>query len=404
VAHDPHVIAPESGGYPRPRIPILPVLSFGSCAGRKGELPSVLDAGEALMLTSGRMSIAMAAHLMGVGEGDRILLPAYHCTVMVDPFTWVKASPVFYKVNRDLTPDMDDIRAKLNDRTRAIVVVHYFGFPQDLGDLRSLCDQHDVLLIEDCAHAFFGRFDGVAPGARGDYAIASLCKFFPVLDGGFLISAKHELPAERVKAGGWGFEFKIAINLLEDAMTYGRLRPLNWLLIPPMLLKDLVWSGIKKLRAPRGPRSEGAGAPFGDELFDPSWLDVRMSWSSRAIFRRTDVARLMERRRRNYRHLLERLSGVPGCRPVFSELPDTVVPYMFPLLVDEPERILSTLKSQGMPIFCWEDLAEDVCETSTEYSRHLLQFPCHQELRRHEIEWIATAIREAVTSETDPRS
>jgi dTDP-4-amino-4,6-dideoxygalactose transaminase len=70
------------------------------------------------MLTSGTMSIAMAAHLMGIDDGDRILLPAYHCEAMVAPVTWSGASPVLYKVNRDLTVDMADVRAKLAERTQ----------------------------------------------------------------------------------------------------------------------------------------------------------------------------------------------------------------------------------------------------------------------------------------------
>jgi dTDP-4-amino-4,6-dideoxygalactose transaminase len=351
------------------------------------------------MLTSGTMSIAMAAHLMGIDDGDRILLPAYHCEAMVAPVTWSGASPVLYKVNRDLTVDMADVRAKLAERTRAIVVVHYFGFPQDLSDIRSFCDEHDVLLIEDCAHSFYGRFDGMPPGTRGDYAIASLTKFFPVLDGGFLISARHPLQTERLRSGGFRFELKTLINVLERSITYGRLRPLNWLMIPPLILKDLVWSSIKKLRTPRGSQSEPAGASYGRSEFDPGWLGIKMSWSARMIFHRASVARLIERRRRNFRYLLEGLSGLPGCSPVFGELPDTVVPYAFPLFVDAPERVFPALKSQGIPIFRWENLPEGVCKTSTEYSRHLLQFPCHQELRSHELDWIVTAVRSAVTSE-----
>jgi len=103
---------------------------------------------------------------------------------MVAPLSCVSASPVFYRLNEDLRVDLEDIARKIDASTYVLIAVNYFGFPQDLEKLRKFCDDHDLVLIEDCAHSFFGEFAGRPLGSYGDYAIASLTKFFPVKEGG----------------------------------------------------------------------------------------------------------------------------------------------------------------------------------------------------------------------------
>ena len=93
---------------------------------------------------------------MKIGKNDKVLLPAYHCIAMVEPVVWSNATPVFYKINADTSVDLDDIRTRLDSSTKLLLITHYFGFPQDLSKLRIFCDEHHILMLEDCAHAFFG--------------------------------------------------------------------------------------------------------------------------------------------------------------------------------------------------------------------------------------------------------
>jgi dTDP-4-amino-4,6-dideoxygalactose transaminase len=74
---------------------------------------------------------------------------------------------------------------------RAIVVVHYFGLPQPMTAIRRFCDERTITLIEDCAHALFGKADDQPVGSIGDYAIASLTKFLPTSDGGCLVGKRR---------------------------------------------------------------------------------------------------------------------------------------------------------------------------------------------------------------------
>ena len=224
--------------FPKPRIPTSPVLSLASFSTAKHQhVPSVLDAGGAKFVTSGKRAIALALQQMKIGKNDKVLLPAYHCIAMVEPVIWVKATPVFYKINSDTSVDLDDIQARLDGSTKLLLVVHYFGFPQNLPKICIFCNEHNILLLEDCAHSFFGEYDGRPLGSFGDYAIASTIKFFPTSEGGCLVSSRHPTSSLHLESAGVGFEMKAALNALERGFEYGRLGFLQKLIYLPMWLK-----------------------------------------------------------------------------------------------------------------------------------------------------------------------
>jgi hypothetical protein len=84
--------------YPKSHIPIQPVLSLASFSRRRPRhVPSVLDAGKVRFVTSGRIAIALALQQMKIGKNDKVLVPSYHCSSMVEPVFWAGATPVFYK-------------------------------------------------------------------------------------------------------------------------------------------------------------------------------------------------------------------------------------------------------------------------------------------------------------------
>ena len=137
---------------PVPDIPIWPVLSPSALLSRPKPLaPSILDAGNSVYVLAGRVAIGLALRLAGLVEGDKVLLPAFHCTSMVEPLVCVSASPVFYRVNTDLSVDIEDIARKIDASTRALITTNYFGFPQNLQMLRSFCDDNDLIAGAGCS-------------------------------------------------------------------------------------------------------------------------------------------------------------------------------------------------------------------------------------------------------------
>lgn len=394
--------------YPKPLVPTSPILSSGTLGLRRErtDIPSVLDAGVARFLTSGRVGIAWTLRLLGIGPGHKVLIPSYNCSSMVAPVQWCGAEPVYYRVSERLDIDLDDLERQLEPAVRLLMVTHYFGFPQQCEALRAFCDRKGIALLEDCAHAFFGTYAGRPLGSFGDFAIASPMKFFPTLDGGCLVSARHSLDGVQLRMGGRAFQIKSLLTPLETALEYGRLGTFGSILRPIMQAKDSLWRTLKTLRhgTAEGPERGSSFAPSSSEGgfgFDPMWFDTAMSGGSRYVMFHTSWARLVKRRRRHYQRFAEALTGLSGCRPLLPDLPDGVVPYVFPLLLADHEQSFPVLKQRGVPMLRWDSLSTEAaahCPQSALYAHALVQLPCHQELLDDELEWMIAEIRRTLTT------
>jgi dTDP-4-amino-4,6-dideoxygalactose transaminase len=386
----------------KPYIPIRPSLSWFEFKLHKNHsIPSILDVGTTLAVTSGRVAIALALRHMGISRGNKVLVPAYHCIAMIEPITWAGATPAFYRIHEDTSVDLDDVQRKLDVDTRALLVTHYYGFPQDMTRIRAFCNAHKLVLIEDCAHAFFGRYAGQPLGTFGDYAVASAMKFFPAYDGGYLVSPRLHVGEISLRSPGWLFEAKAISNTLEYSLGYERLPGARLFLRSILSLKDRLWRRRKSRRKNNQDNLVAFSVSENAYAFDPRWLDKRMSICSGLIIRLSSKAKIIERRRNNYETLLKALSGMPHSKPLFPYLNDGVVPYLFPLLVDEPDRVFPSLRATGVPVLrfgedLWKGYDMATCPVTGHYSHHLLQFPTHQSLRPKEINWMISRIEEAL--------
>jgi dTDP-4-amino-4,6-dideoxygalactose transaminase len=380
---------------PMPDIPLGPVLSLSAFAPRgPAAVPSILDSGPALMVTAGRVATALALEALGIRQGDKVLVPAYHCSTMVSPLAWVGAEPEFYRIAEDLSVDLEDVAGRLGPRVRALVVAHYFGFPQDMPAVRGFCDARGLFLIEDCAHCFYGRVQGRPVGAFGDYAIGSQRKFFPIGDGGCLVSATRPVAPRPLRRQPWAAEARAAWRLIDRAIDYGRLPALR-------PLRTVAKSLAATVRAGAGPASLAADTPDGSvgTEFDGD-VTRRMTALSRWVSGAVSAERAIARRRDNYHQLAEGLSGIPGCRPLRPALANAAVPYMFPLWIDELPRVFSRLEDAALPMqrfgqFPWPSMDRDTCPVAARFSRHVVQLACHQDLSFSDIDEMVRRVRRA---------
>lgn len=386
--------------YPQPHFPILPVFSWHNLTTRSTrKVPSVLDATGRVEVQGGTEAIALALQSLGTGESDSVLLPSFHCYSMVEPVLAVGAQPVFYKIKPDLSVDLDDIESKITGNTRVLLFAHYFGFPQNVPGLKQLAERNSIRLIEDCAHAYYGEFHGKSAGCHGDLAIASVRKFFPVTEGGYLLSNSVDLSNIKLRGCGTLHNIKAVVNLVEEALHYNRLGPVGKLISIPLDIKNLLWSGMKSLRPKLRQTTVDSTAIQKTNQFnylDPDTTDTEVALVTRLVSKRCNPEIIMQRRRANYSRLADELAGLGEGYPLFPALPEGVTPYMFPFVLKDHSRTFPLLKHQGLPIFRWEDVEKTDCTVSTEYSMNLLQLPCHQELTEGEITWMIRTIRAAL--------
>ena len=395
----------SSPKVPDPHVPTNPVLGWSSFT-RSSSLgatpPSVLSLPHKRYVTSARVAIALALQRLGVGRGDLVLVPAYHCLSMIEPIVFTGAEPRFFPLTPKLEVPLATLESYDLSRVRAILVTHYFGFPQAMRAISGFARRHRIAIVEDCAHAVFGVADGKPIGSWGDYAAVSLMKFFPVYDGGCLASAIDPLDDVRLHSPSPRFEAKALLNSIERGLHYRRFPGMQTAARTTLMLKDAMWRGFKRAKAGRGaiPFSyQDPAASEGVNGLDPTWLDQRISFASQQLVERLPVGRIVERRRSNYLRLDAALRDLPEARPLFDGLPDGVVPYVFPLLVERPERVFRRLKTDGVPLFRWErlwnDEAASIDPLAARYATEIFQLPCHQELTDDDLTWIIERVRVA---------
>ncbi|HEY1689352.1 MAG TPA: DegT/DnrJ/EryC1/StrS family aminotransferase [Solirubrobacteraceae bacterium] len=158
----------------------------------------------AITVSSGTAALHLACLAAELKAGDEVIVPALTFIASASAARYAGATPVFCDVQgpHDFNLDVDDVAARITPRTRAVVAVHFCGYPADVLALRALCDKHGLILIEDCAQAIGAHVDGSGRqvgtvgelGAFSFFSKKQLC----VGEGGMVSSADAEL-ARRVR-------------------------------------------------------------------------------------------------------------------------------------------------------------------------------------------------------------
>jgi dTDP-4-amino-4,6-dideoxygalactose transaminase len=153
-------------------------------------LEEALGVPKALLTTSCTHALEMAALLLNLTEGDEVIVPSFTFVSTVNAFILRGARPVFIDIRPD-TLNMDErlLEGLISARTRAIVPVHYAGVACAMDTIMEVADRHGVPIVEDNAHALFGRFKGRYLGTFGALATQSFheTKNFTCGEGGALL-------------------------------------------------------------------------------------------------------------------------------------------------------------------------------------------------------------------------
>jgi dTDP-4-amino-4,6-dideoxygalactose transaminase len=163
----------------------------------------------AVGVASGTDALALALLAVGVARGDEVITVSHTAGPTVAAIRMIDAIPVLVDVESEsLGLDPDALDGALSARTRAILPVHLYGCPADLGRICGFARAHDIPVLEDCAQAH-----GAAIGARpvGSIADAGCFSFYPtknlgaIGDGGAITSSRGDVleRAQRLRTYGW---------------------------------------------------------------------------------------------------------------------------------------------------------------------------------------------------------
>ena len=279
---------------------------------------------------------------LGCKPGDRILIPDYICDALIHPLKHLGIIPVYYPVNDQFEPFWESLRRLVYLKPcKAIVMVHYFGQPQDILRFQRFSKTHNLFLIEDNAHGFGGRNNGRLLGTFGDIGIVSPRKILNTKYGGQLYISG-------------------ALQSMPDNMTKNTSQMVYW------AVKNLVtqWPAITNRLVRflgRIPDCSDATS-FKEPEVEDGTADWFSSWIIDRAIRGCRVDWIAKKRRQNWKlvnNIVIELGGVPG----FSQVSDESSPWAYPFYTNsgkQREKLKNYLFRKGYNIFPWPALPAEI--------------------------------------------
>lgn len=324
----------------------------------EAELEAFLGGGVGVAcVNTGSSALHLAIAALGIGPGDEVLVPSLTFVASFQAVAVTGARPVPCDVEEaSALLDLGDARRRLNARTRAIMPVHYAGYPGNIGALREFARANRLRVIEDAAHAFGSSHDGRRVGAVGDV----VCFSFD--------------PIKNITAGQGGAVVSADAAFLERARR------------------------MRNLALERAESGQGGDAI---EVRDLGWRyqmpDIM------AAMGRVQLARLMPEfapaRRAMAARYRERLRAQAGV--TLLESSPEVVPHIFPIRVNEGRRdaLRAALLEAGYetlvhyrPAHLLERFRAGDCPVAERLYAELLTLPLHCGLAREDIEGVCDTI------------
>lgn len=202
----------------------------------ENEFKKYFNAKHAISFNSGRSS--MLAIMSCFPKGSEVLLQAFTCNAAVNPVIWAGLEPKYVDCDKnDFNIDIGDLKNKLTDKSRILMVQHTFGMPANMSEIIEFADKNNLILIEDCAHSLGAEYSGKKVGTFGKASFFSFSrdKIISSVYGGMVITNDNEL-ARKIK------EFQNNIKYPTYFWIFQQLlHPvlLNWFILPIYYFVDL---------------------------------------------------------------------------------------------------------------------------------------------------------------------
>lgn len=165
------------------------------------EFAKYLGAKHAYAFNSGRSALMAILDALELPKGDQVLLQAFTCNAAVNPIRWAGLEPVFVDCDENYNLSAADLKKKITGKSKAVMVQHTFGLPAEIDAIQKVCAEHNLILIEDCAHSLGAEYHGRRIGTFGKAAFFSFGrdKIISCVYGGMAVTDDQNL-AKKIAA------------------------------------------------------------------------------------------------------------------------------------------------------------------------------------------------------------
>lgn len=201
------------------------------------------NASHGIGVANGTVALELALLASGVKAKDEVLVPALTFIATASAVACIGAIPIFVDSDPEtLSISPADAKRKITDKTKAIIGVHYGGYPINFDAIKPLVKKHNLVLVEDCAHAHGTEWKGRKVGAIGDVGGFSFqaSKSLPAGEGGIVLTDNDQIAEKGVlihnigrSVGKMGYSHYILSSNyrmpeMQGALLLSLLRHLPW--------------------------------------------------------------------------------------------------------------------------------------------------------------------------------
>jgi perosamine synthetase len=371
----------------------------------RADSQSVLNVPGLEFTYNGRGALLRACKEIAHRGKRNILLPAYHCPSGITPAIEAGLTPVFYRIRRDLSIDFDDLRAKVDGHTAAILVIHYFGIAADFRPLQALRER-GIALIEDWSHSFLHGTAPTLSGGDSDYRVYSFWKLVPSAVGGGLWRRRSAcaypclalpLPFSPLR------ERVIRVKrLIEEALNHS-----NHTLAKAVFMRlESMRLALRHSGAEQGGDADASLLP-GESYypFDLTLANCRMPGLSRRMLEASDFPSLIQKRHANFNQYGKSLNPSDRMKLLYPALPAGACPWAFPVLLAGRGEIDQHWRADGVALYTFGIHLHSALFQNTDattmadalyLSEHLLCLSIHQGINSAQIEAASNIINQTL--------
>lgn len=176
----------------------------------------------ALATCSGSAAVRVALAALGIGPGDEVITQAFTFVATVEAIIESGATPVIAEVDKSLNLDPEDFRAKITNRTKAVIPVHMLGVPARMDEIMKIAKEHDIAVLEDSCQACGSSYKGKKTGTIGAIGCHSFdyVKTITTGEGGMVVTDDEELYKQASYYHDHGHQHRTDVPRGKDSHRY----------------------------------------------------------------------------------------------------------------------------------------------------------------------------------------
>ena len=227
------------------------------------EIEKFTGAKYAHAVSSGSTAVSTALASVGIGAGDEVIVPPFTFLATIEAVLLAGSLPVFAEMDDTLCISPEGFRAAITPKTKAIVLVHMLGGMARIDEIKKICDENNIVLIEDTAQAMGGSFKGQMLGTIGKVGCFSF-DFFKIItagEGGAVITDDQQIYDNMHMYGDHGHDhigdnrgaeqhpilgFNFRIGEMNAAVGLAQMRKMDYILERQRANKNAIKEVLKK--------------------------------------------------------------------------------------------------------------------------------------------------------------